>query len=84
MAEEALHRFDMTQEMVLIHRPGGFEDSGRYNDAAAWVFIAAFVGLAISWGTRVVAPWAGAAAGAAIAYLAGAVIIAATSDPYGP
>jgi uncharacterized protein YjbJ (UPF0337 family) len=69
--------------MSVAHSLGGYEDSGRYKEAAAWVFIAAFVGLAISWGTGVVAPWVGVAAGAAVAFLAGGVIIAATSEPYG-
>jgi hypothetical protein len=46
-------------------------------DAAVWVFIAAFIGLAVAWSTGFAAPWAGALIGGGIAFLIGAIAIAA-------
>jgi hypothetical protein len=55
----------------------GAAGSGIYQDAAVWVFIAAFIGLAICWSTGWTSPWLGALLGGGIAYVGGAIVIAA-------
>lgn len=51
------------------------------NDAAVWVFIVAFVGMAVGWSTHWFAPWLGAVAGGIFAFLMGALIIALRDQP---
>jgi hypothetical protein len=45
--------------------------------AGAWVYIAAFAGIALAWSTSLAAPWVGGAAGAAVAFAVGTLVIAA-------
>jgi hypothetical protein len=58
-----------------------FAGLGLYDDVAVWVFITAFIGLAIAWSTGRVAPWIGALTGGVLAYLIGALVIALCGPP---
>jgi hypothetical protein len=47
-----------------------------YQDAAVWVFISAFIGLAAAWGSGMMAPWIGALIAGGLTYLGAAVAMA--------
>jgi hypothetical protein len=51
-----------------------------HGEAAAWVFIAAFIGMAIAWSNGALPPWAGALIGGAVVFVP-AVFWIASHEP---